>query len=202
MVTATPKVCACNWQLGFEMLLPAIERAIRFECRRLRPQDREEFTQCAIALATRAYARLAAAGKLDQAYPSSLALYACRQARGGRDVGRSLNVRDVSSRYAQWSCGFQVRSIHLADASNGTWKELVVEDTRANPADLAQARLDFGDWLSQLTPEKRRIADILATGAGTLETAQACGLTPGRISQIRDELRRSWAQFMESSAEE
>lgn len=201
MVTATSGVSARSWQLGFEEILPTIERSISFECRHMRPQDREEFTQCALALATQAYARLAAAGKLGQAYPSSLAIYACRQARGGRDLGRSLNVHDVSSSYAQRRCAFCIRSIHQADASEGTWKELLVEDTRANPADLAQARLDFSDWLAQLAPEKRRIANILATGAGTSETARLCGLTPGRISQIRDELRRSWAQFMESAAE-
>jgi hypothetical protein len=42
---------------------------------------------------------------------------------------------------------------------------------------------------------KREIAKMLATGASTKETAEKLGLTHGRISQIRGELRNDWESF-------
>jgi hypothetical protein len=77
----------------------------------------------------------------------------------------------------------------------GSWKEVVVEDGRATPAEVATARVDIGDWLHRLPRLKRGIAETLATGETTKQTASMFGVTPGRVSQVRRELAASWSEF-------
>jgi hypothetical protein len=80
-------------------------------------------------------------------------------------------------------------------AEDGCWEEIVVEDRRATPADVAACRIDFAEWLRRLTARLRKIALALAAGETTTAAARMFGVTPARISQIRDLLRRSWQAF-------
>ncbi|HEU5431661.1 MAG TPA: hypothetical protein VFU81_08365, partial [Thermomicrobiales bacterium] len=146
--------------------------------------------------------RLAERGKADVAYASPLARYAVRQVRSGRQVACPLNTYETLSVYAQRKLGFSVGRLHQADAADGTWKELLVADRRATPAELAASRLDFAAWWRRLPRRNRRIAAALAAGATTSETARAFKLSAGRISQLRRELEASWRQFQGEGAAE
>jgi DNA-binding CsgD family transcriptional regulator len=75
------------------------------------------------------------------------------------------------------------------------WEDLLVEDRRSTPAEIAACRLDFRAWLRGLTPRKRAIAVRLATGETTQEAAQRFEVSVGRVSQFRSELLRSWLAF-------
>jgi hypothetical protein len=75
------------------------------------------------------------------------------------------------------------------------WQELLVEDRRSRPADVAALRIDFSEWLRGLSRRVRRIAGLLASGETTSAVAKLVGLTCGRISQLRRELERSWKMF-------
>jgi hypothetical protein len=75
------------------------------------------------------------------------------------------------------------------------WQEMLVEDRRSRPADVAALRIDFGDWLRGLSRRVRKIAGLLASGETTGGVARLVGLTCGRISQLRRELERSWRVF-------
>ncbi|HEU5432413.1 MAG TPA: hypothetical protein VFU81_12165, partial [Thermomicrobiales bacterium] len=183
------------WQAGFLRLLPDICRQLRCAFRGLPPERREEAVQEALANALVAYRRLVERGKADLAYATPLASYAVKQVAGGRRVARPLNMYDTLSRYAQRKLGFAVVRLHQADAAENTWKEVLVADRRATPAELAASRLDFAAWWRRLPRRKRRIAAALAGGATTSETARVFKLTAGRISQLRRELERNWRQF-------
>jgi hypothetical protein len=82
-----------------------------------------------------------------------------------------------------------------SDASEGEWKEALIEDRKAGPAETAAARIDVAHWFRSLARKKRRIAQTLARGEGTGKVASMFGLTAGRISQLRGELAESWAEF-------
>lgn len=183
------------WHPGFLALLPDIRRQVRFAFRRLAPERREDAVQEAIANALVAYVRLFELGKTDVAYATPLAKYAVKQVCDGRQVGCQLNSHDVLSPYAQRKQGFSVARLLRADESEGTWKEILVEDSRCTPAELAASRLDFDAWLRQLPRHKRRIASTLAAGETTSEAAKKFGVTPGRVSQVRRELAASWNDF-------
>jgi hypothetical protein len=183
------------WHAGFVALLPDIYRQIRFAFRCLEQERREEAIQEALANALVAYVRLFELGKTDVAYATPLANYAVRQVCSGRQVGCRLNMDDVLSPYAQRRQGFTVSRLQRPDESEGTWKEILVEDPTCTPAELAASRIDFKAWLRRLPRRKRRIASPLAAGETTKDAAKKHKLTPGRVSQVRRELAASWNEF-------
>jgi hypothetical protein len=184
-----------TWHAGFMELLPDIRRQVRFAFRRLAPERREEAVQEAIANALVAYIRLYELGKTDVAYASPLASFAVKQVCDGRQVGCRLNMDDVLSPYAQRRQRFTVSRLQRVNESEGTWKEILVEDPSCTPAELAASRVDFDAWLRRLPRQKRRMASTLAGGETTNGTAKKFRVTPGRVSQVRRELSVAWQQF-------
>ena len=101
------------------------------------------------------------------------------QVRQGRQVGTRLNVRDVTSRYAQQQKGFHVERLDQFNEEENCWQEIVVEDKKSTPADVAITRIDFADWLGKMSALRRKIAQCLATGESTFEAARAIRREPG-----------------------
>lgn len=188
-------VRAPAWQAGFLELLPDIRNQLRFQFRYLRPEERAEAMADAVANAAIAYARLYQQGRVDLAYATPLACYAAAQYRAGRRTGTRSNVNDVMSPEARRRHGIKIERLDRFNREEG-WKELLVEDGRCTPAELAASRIDFASWLRALPRQKRRIAKTLALGEVTSEAARKHRLTPGRISQIRRELADAWKRFV------
>ena len=88
-----------------------------------------------------------------------------------------------------------LKTLDLFDDAKQEWKEVLVEDKHAGPADTAASRLDFADWLRLLPRRSRRIAETLAKGETTKTTAKRFRVSPGRISQLRRELQQDWDDF-------
>ena len=179
----------------FDTIQPEIRERIELSCS-TKDGVPEAFVESALEQAYHLFVQLAKNGSLDLAYPTPLARFAARQFRAGRRVGTKANVKDVTSPYAQQSKGLHVERLDRYDAEEEAWKETLVEDRRAGPAQTAAARIDFGQWLANLTPRCRRIAEVLATGEPTTKAAREFGVSPGRISQIRRELKDSWDRFL------
>jgi len=142
-----------------------------------------------------AYCRLVECNKAELAYPTVLAFYGVKQVLSGRRVGSRLNVKDASSPYCQQRKGVRMQPMRRFDPVHGKWQEIVAEDGRATPADVAATRIDFADWLRQLPRFKRNVAKLLATGEGTQAAAKRFRLSKARISQLRSELRTNWEEF-------
>ena len=134
-------------------------------------------------------------GRQSLAYPTVLASYAIRQVKDGRRVGNRLNVREVLSKYAQQHKGFVVEGLDKFDEEEGQWREVLVEDRHAGPADTAAARLDLTAWFKSLSPKDRRIAKALAAGDRSTDVGRKFGLSAGRIGQKRREFMEGWQQF-------
>ena len=148
-----------------------------------------------VANATVAFARLAEQDRTEAATAKSLAWYGVRQLFDGRRVGTKLNVRDVMSPHAQRRKGLRVQQLDRFDAQNGCWREVLVEDRNATPADVAASRIDFPAFLATLSRRDRKIALKLANGESTGRVAKMFRLSAGRISQLRSELRTAWLRF-------
>src|SRR3954469_9808637 len=129
-------------QSGFLNLLPRIERLLKFEFRRLRPRERDEATQNAIALCFFTYARLHAQDRHLVANPWSLARFAARQHRGGRVAGGHLNSKDAMSPYAAQRRGIKLLRLCGQDPQNCSWIDDVVDNRRARVDDIVAARVD------------------------------------------------------------
>ena len=183
------------WHAKFLELLPGIQRYARHAFRRLPPEAQADLMQEVIANCLVAFVHLVDRGKGDIAYATPLAMFAVRQVRAGRRVGSRLNIHDVSSQYAQLAKGIRLERLDHFDSKSEAWREIVVEDQRATPADIARVRIDFHNWLQALSRHRRRIAQLLASGEATHAVAKKFRVSDGRISQVRRELADSWLAF-------
>ena len=179
----------------FLALLPAIRCSAQIAFRTVRPELRDDLVQETIANCFATFARLVERGQSDRASPSALARFAIAQVRVGRRVGNRLRIRDVLSGFAQYRKGFQVERLDHYDDEENCWQQIVIEDKRATPADVAACRLDFAAWLKRLPNRHRKLALALASGETTTAAAEKFGVTAVRISQFRHWLKESWECF-------
>jgi hypothetical protein len=179
----------------FLRLLPTIRRAANFAFRGRSWSDRQDLVDEVIGHALVAFCRLVARGNTQIAYGTSLAAFAVKRVLDGRRVGTPDNACDVSSAYCRRRKGIRIQRLEEFDPRSGRWQELVVEDRRATPCELAITRLDVEDWFQKLPKPKRQLAKCLAIGESTDEVAKRFNLSPGRISQLRRELQQSWEDF-------
>jgi len=183
------------WHAAFLKMLPKIQRHAWIAFRGLPPESRQEMVEEAVANALVAFARLVERGKQHMARPSPLARYAVSQVRVGRRVGGRLNVRDPMSPYCQWRKGLCIDRLDHFDDEESGWREIILEDRRAGPAEIAVTRIDFASWLRLLPARRRRIALTLAKGETTAEAAMKFGVTAARISQLRLWFKGTWDAF-------
>ncbi len=198
IVHAKPVRCKQSppaWHTAFEAMLPIIESHAKIAFRHLDVEAREEAVQETVCNACRAYARLVELNKTDVAYPRVLARFGVRQVKAGRKIGGHLNIRDVTSTHCQQRKHVVVEPLDKYDAGDDSWQEVVVEDRRAGPAEVAATRIDFSTWLQLLPRRLRKIATFLANGETTSAAAKRFHVSLGRISQIRKELYRAWYRF-------
>jgi hypothetical protein len=179
----------------FLQMLPTIRSVARYAFCNWSRDQWQELAAEVIANSFVAFVRLVERDKADLAYPTVLATYGVKQVLSGHRVGNRLNVKDASSPYCQQRKGVRMRPLQRFEPMQGKWREIVVEDGRATPADVAATRIDFADWLRQLPRSKRNVAKLLATGEGTSAAAQRFRLSKARISQLRSELRANWDEF-------
>ena len=189
------KRSAPAWHKQFLEMLPQLREQACHAFRAAKHEVQEELIAEVVANAYVAFARLVERGKAELAFPTPLAQFAIRQIRSGRRVGSRFTVRDVSSHHTQVARGITMERLDRLDRKQDEWREVLVEDKKAGPADTAAARIDFADWLKSLAIRKRKIAKTLARGERTNAVAQMFRISPGRVSQLREELRQSWRQF-------
>jgi DNA-directed RNA polymerase specialized sigma24 family protein len=187
----------------FEAALPAIHRSARYALRRRR-HDRDDLLAEVIACAWKAWRGLADRGKSPLVVGvTAITNWAARHALKGRRIGNRTCGRgamDVFHHRAQKIAGFRVNSYDSGPATptgskHAAWEEGLAADRHFSPADEACFRLDFAAWLARLPARRRRTAELLAEGYGTLEVAHRVGVTPAAVSQARAGLARDWREF-------
>ena len=107
-----------------------------------------------------------------------------------------MNINDVGSRSCQQRHMIKLERLGRRRRDAEGWREIVVEDKTAGPAEIAATRIDFDEWLGRLSTRKREIAETLALGETTGKTARRFAMSPGRVSQLRRELMDSWQTFV------
>jgi hypothetical protein len=81
------------------------------------------------------------------------------------------------------------------DPIENQWHEIVVEDKRATPAEIAVFRIDSPVGLSCSRSANERSLLVLASGERTSAVAEKFGVRAARISQLRLWPKQSWEQF-------
>ena len=182
-------------------MLPRIRQQAGLAFRGIPAEQKDELVQEVIAHAYVAYRRLIDQGKAGVAYATPLASYAIRRVRAGRKAAGKSHLRDALSPRARTTSGLVVERLDRFDRRAGQWREALVEDRRATPADIAAARIDVATWFGSLSRRNRQIAQALAAGETASDTAQRFQLSQARISQLRRELKASWERFQGEAAQ-
>jgi hypothetical protein len=160
------------------------------------PGRRADLVAESLALAWAWFLGLVARGKDVSGFVSRLADYAVRHARCGRRLCGMERAKDALSPRAQTRRGFLVQTLPRCDSGgDNPALDALIDNTRTPPDEQAIFRIDFPAWLSSLGERDRTIALEMMRGDGTLELASRHGRSPGRISQLRGELRASWRRF-------
>jgi hypothetical protein len=195
MIASVKRSESCTaWHPAFLAMLPAIRNRARFAFRVLDAEARDEAIQQVVVSTFIAFGRLIKQDRAHLASPSALARFAIAQVRVGRCIDARLNCDDVLSRYAQRRRGFRVERLHQATSAHA-WRDVVVEDRLATPAEVALTRLDYEAWLGTLSPRQQILANSLAEGHTVTELAARLQVSVGRVSQLRRELADSWDGF-------
>lgn len=119
----------------------------------------------------------------ERATPQSIAYYAIRHVAVGRqfqESARSITGPNPRRRDKPRRAVFDPSQVFR---------------TGDDPARVAAFRDLYRVWLSTLSSRQRRVVELLATGERADVTAAQCGLSPGRISQIRRELEKRWREL-------
>lgn len=180
---------------SFLAMLPTIRRRAEQAFRTRDAEARDDAVAEIVAAAFLGYARLAARGKVDVAYPTVLFRYALRHFYGGRRVASRFNTEDVLSVAAQRRRGFVVERFDRQQNHESRKLEAVAGRKSSSTADQAAFRCDFPEWLERQTRRNQRLAVALALGHSTAVVARCFAISSGRVSQLRRELRTSWLAF-------
>jgi len=172
-------------------VLPVVERHARVVFRHWNRSDREEAVAEAVASAFVSVLALGRRGRDVSQFPSQVARYAALCAQSGRQVGSRSSARDVLSRTARLRHGFRVQRLpHSGEACS----QAFVSDQTPIPEQVA-LRIDFPEFLRTLSRRERQMALQLAEGWAAKVVAHRFGLSPGRVTQLRQQWHDEWRAF-------
>jgi hypothetical protein len=193
--TRKPQASSRTGNDRFLSMLPEIQKQAAFAFRGLTVEAREELVQEVVATAYQLFYKLAQRGKTSLAYATPLAKFAVGHVRSGRRIGSRRNMQHVTSPCGCARNGVLTKQLDGFNHRRGEWREFLVEDRSAGPAETAAARIDWAAWLHSLPRHRRALACLLASGETTGSAARKFRISAARISQLRAWFRDNWEQF-------
>ena len=190
----------------FLALLPRIELHARIYFRFLPHDRKDEAVAETVALAWHWFLRLTKRGKDVTQFVSALASYAARAVSSGRRLCGQLPSKDVLSDVAQRRHGFTVQALpqgtrhpfeEVYASVQGqrhidALEEMLRDNTVTPPPDAAAFRVDWPLFLVGLTQRDQDLALFLSLGQSGKAAAAKFGLSPGRVTQLRQQWCREW----------
>ena len=197
-------------QAQFLRILPKIEIHARIVFRAVRcaVQKADCIAEC-IALCWRWFVRLARQGKDGRHFAGTLATLAARAVRSGRRLCGQLRAKDVMSPVAQRRHGFTVQSLApelatfaiFADPHGQEMQDAFEErlqDNLMTPVpDQVAFRVDWPQFFRSLTTRDQQMAEFLSLGHAAKHASEKFGVSPGRVTQIRQRWHQEWIRFQD-----
>jgi hypothetical protein len=180
-------------QNAFLTILPRIESHGRIFFRHIPcPVQKQEAVAEMTALAWKWFIRLAARGKDAVQFPAALASLAARAVKSGRRLDGLEPAADALSSRAQLRHSFKV--CQLSD-NRRLFEEALCENTVSPVPEQVSFRVDFPAWHGTRCERDQQVIDDLMIGERAQEVGRRHGLTPGRVSQLRQEYYDDWQSF-------
>jgi DNA-directed RNA polymerase specialized sigma24 family protein len=187
----------------FEQVLPRIQRHAKIQFSYLTPEARDDAIAKALGLAWKYYLAEAEKGKKPDEYISAIATYAVKHVRAGRDVAGVEKAKDVMSKRVQREKGFSVQSIpdHDDPCEESETAEALRNWRETPPDEAAAFHHDFPMFVEELPEKQAAVVLDAAMGDTTTELAEKHQVSSSRVSQIRVEARKKWAELGTPPAE-
>ena len=200
--------------IAFLALVPKIEKRARIAFAYLKcANQRADKIAEAVALAWKLFVRLHERGKDVATFPVVFAVFVARAVACGRRLVGVEPAGDVLSQVAQRRHGFSVTLLPDSDAISihevldshapstfDTLEERLANNTQTPVPDQAAFRIDFPEWLRTLSSREKTMVQAMMREEGTNDLSRKFGVSAGRISQIRSNLRTEWAKFCGEAA--
>jgi len=178
------------------------------------PHKRADKVQEALGLAWRWLLQLNEKGKDVSQFPASFVFMVVRAVRCGRRLVGMEKTKDAMSPRAQQMHSFKVERLPGATAcpheqlygdvdgqeKHDAYEERLHQNMVTPVPEQVAFRLDWPRFLRTLTQRDRAMARFLSLGNTTKHTAQKFGLTPGRVTQLRQQWHREWEFFQNDDA--
>jgi hypothetical protein len=193
----------------FLELLPRIETHGKIYFRHKKGAEKAEILQEMRALAWKWYRRLMQRGKDPAQFVFNFTRVLVRAVSCGRRVVGMEPVKDVLSPRCQREHSVRVEPLPSSTAAShetlyatvrgqhehDALEERLRDNTQTPVPEQAAFRVDWPAWLQTLTDRSRRIIDDLMNGERTLDVSRKYGVSPGRVSQMREWFHDSWERF-------
>jgi hypothetical protein len=186
----------------FLALLSTIETHGRVHFRHLKStEQKDDAIAEMVAISWKWFLRLKERGKDVAQFPSVLASFAAKAVRSGRRLCGQDSAKDVLSPRAQRLHGFGTSRLpEVSTLSTNPLEEALQDNMQTPVPDQVAFRQDFPAWQRSRTDRDRRIIDDLMVGERTLAVADKYGLSPARVSQLRNEFHQDWQSFCEEDS--
>jgi hypothetical protein len=196
--------------MQFLELLPRVETHARITFGFLRCRDlREDKIQESVALAWQWFLRLAEQGKDVNTFLVTFCRLLVRAVRAGRRVCGMHRSKDVLNPLAQRRFGFRVerlpastRCSHdslsspvLRQKQHNAFEERLQDNTITPVVDQVIFRLDWPRFFRALSRRDRGLATFLSKGNTNKLASRKFRLSPGRVTQLRQQWCREWRTF-------
>jgi hypothetical protein len=177
---------------------------------------REDAVQEVCCLGWKWFKRLCERGKDAEDFPMAFAELLARAVKSGRRLVGMNKAKDPMNPLTQKRAGFTVEPLPISSRtsldhiyadphgqqSHDTFEERLQDNTLTPIPDQVQFRIDFPAWLKTLTGRERRIIKAMARNERTKDISQEFEVSPGRISQYRQEFHKDWNRFCDGSSSE
>jgi hypothetical protein len=149
-----------------------------------------------ISLAWKWFVQLARRGKDVADFAAAFARFTARAVRCGRRLCGAQKPKDVLSPWAQRLRNFSVCPLPDQSVLEGNRLDEALHDNTQTPVpDQVAFRQDFPAWLTTRTDRDRRLIEDLMVGERTCVVARKFGLSPARVSQLRQEYHQDWERY-------
>jgi len=206
-LSAFPAPATEKLQTRFLALLPKIKRCAHFYFRHITcAAQRTDRIAETVGLCWKWFVRLAERGRDAAEFVTTLVRLAARAVNAGRRVGTQESAVDVMSNVAQHRHGFKVGSLPIATRRSqeaiyavvkgqeelDAYEQRLQDNTVTPPPDAAAFRIDFPRFLGDMPERDCALAMFLSLGHSATAAARKFGLSPGRVTQLRQRWYRDW----------
>ena len=135
-------------------------------------------------------------GKRPQDWAGAIATFAARAVRSGRKLTGMIRSKDALNEIAWRRFGFTVSPLpDFSTLSSNPFSEALADHGQAPVPDHVAFRCDWPTFLAQQSARDQRMAELLGRGERANVVARQIGVSPGRLTQLRQALMRRWCEF-------